>query len=46
MSYKYKCLLEQILEERPNIVLFMTPDLEKIAEINGRVSNTPKKYVL
>ena len=32
VTYSFKCLLEQIIEERPNIVLFMTPDIDKIKQ--------------
>lgn len=36
VRYKFKCLLEQILEQRPNITLFMTPDISKINEFEEK----------
>ena len=46
LTYKYKCLLEQILDERPNIMLFMTPDMDKIKNAEAKVLAKNKKFVL
>ncbi|CAI2369771.1 unnamed protein product [Moneuplotes crassus] len=43
IRYKFKCLLEQIIEERPNITLFMTPDLKKIGEYETQMEKIRRK---